>query len=81
MSKAKAFYEGGISGLKHAALREDGTMFMRFQIRTPRGYRWGPWKFYGHFIEIPAEYNGMRRSDHINSTYVKPDGSIRARLP
>lgn len=47
MAKAIKAYAGGIHGLVHAAVREDGALFKRYQDKTPWGYRWGKWQHAG----------------------------------
>ena len=41
-------YQGGIQGLIQHVIRDDGAGFRRYQNKTPRGYRWGAWKFTGN---------------------------------
>ncbi len=51
--KAIGLYKGGIHGLIEYAVREDGTLFARYQDRGPFGYRWGSWKEKGK-IDVAA---------------------------
>lgn len=44
MAKAIKVYAGGIHGLVHAAVREDGQVFRRYQEKSRYGYRWGAWR-------------------------------------
>ena len=55
MAKPIALYEGGITGLIEKAVRQDGTIFARYQNKTIYGYRWSAWKPEGKFTEEQIE--------------------------
>lgn len=46
MALVPIFELPGVHGRKQAAQRAgDSAWFIRYQDRTPRGYRWGAWRF------------------------------------
>ena len=89
MAKAVAIFEGGVSERRQAAVREDGMVFRRAQVRDPRyGYRWSAWREsgekLGHNALAALDSTGLRdfyRLSAHNSALVNSDGSVRVRLP
>lgn len=87
MAKAVAIFEGGVHERRQAAVREDGAVFRRAQVRDPRyGYRWSAWRASGEKFNSPASLDsiGIRdlyRLSASNSALVNADGSVRVRLP
>ncbi len=72
MAKAIAKYAGGIHYLAQAALRADGTLFVRVQKKSHYGYQWSKWKVRtqygkGHIPDyVAVGFNDLRRVDGLN---------------
>jgi len=92
MSKAIAVFAGGITELRQIAIRDDGTVFSRWQEWHPSyGYHWQPWRITGETLSTNAlanldEYLGLRRASpndcNLNNRVLFNDkGEISVKLP
>ena len=92
MAKAIAIFTGGITELRQAAIRTDGVVFKRAQVRDPRyGYRWTSWTETGLTVdpnatELPSGFTTLRRATPNdcfinNRALFDAKGAIKVRLP
>src|SRR5260221_380310 len=96
MAKAIALFNGGIHELRQAAIREDGAVFRRWQVKDPRyGYRWSKWQATGEVLGENARANldvmeaGFARLHRCkpndanvnNAAWYDGRGELRVRLP
>jgi len=83
MAKAIALYEGGIHGLTERAIRDDGAVFVRYQDKTPWGYRWGAWKATGEVLGHNQRNNPETMIEFgFSKLFINRDGrAARLRLP
>jgi hypothetical protein len=92
MSKAIAVFAGGITELRQIAVRNDGTVFSRWQEWHPSyGYHWRPWRTTGEIVSPDAlanihEYLGLRRANPDDSSLntrglFNDRGEISVKLP
>jgi len=92
MSKAIAVFAGDITELRQIAVRDDGTVFSRWQEWHPSyGYHWRPWRTTGEMVSPDAladthEYLGLRRTSADNSNpntrgLFNHKGEISVKLP
>lgn len=96
MARAIAIFTGGITELRQAAVREDGTVFFRMQqVDRHYGYRWSAWVETTKRLDVEAladmdtyelGFATLRRAEphgsNINNCALFNDaGEIRVRLP
>jgi hypothetical protein len=92
MSKAIAVFIGGFTELRQIAIRDDGTVFSRWQEWHPSyGYHWQPWRTTGETLSPDAlpnidEYHGLHRANPLDCNLntlglFNERGEISVKLP